>query len=61
MGNEAVGSGRMGGRAAGAAGHPVIILFLAIGLGLDMPHKVMAHNGNDNVAAAPLQMLQSDL
>lgn len=43
MDNEAVVSGRMGGRAAGAAGRPVIILFLAIGLGLDMPHKVMAH------------------
>lgn len=47
--NEATVSGRMGGRAAGAAGGskahggPATTLILAIGLGSDMPHKVVSH------------------
>lgn len=50
MDNEDTVSRRMGGRAAGAAGgckaHEGLatILFLAIGLGSDRSHEVVAHN-----------------
>lgn len=64
--NEATVSGRMGGRAAGAAkGYkehrgPATTLILAIGLCSDMLHKVVSHMEREcNMAAAPSQMFQS--